>query len=297
MIKQKVLILGAGGMIGHKLFMDLSNVPHLDVYATTRSTTRVKKHFNKKLQEKLIGNVDARKLLSIKKAIRNVQPDTIINCIGITKQLISLDTTKEAIEINALFPHQLAKLCRETNTRLIHLSTDCVYDGVSGGYTENDAPNATDVYGQTKALGELHYDHCLTIRKSCIGHELTTAHGLLGWFLNQEKETKGYTHAIYSGMPTVEFARVIATYILPNKTLHGLYQISTEPISKYDLLTLIAAVYKKNITIHAIDSVKIDRSLNSDRFRNATGYVPPSWSDLIKTMHHDYDAASIYAKK
>lgn len=296
-MKKKIFILGVGGMVGHKLFAEFSKRPELDVYATTRAMGNLERVFGTQLTKKIMSGVDVNRFETITRQIKKLKPDVVINCIGITKQLVRDDAPTEAIAINSLMPHLLAQVCKENNARLIQMATDCVFNGSKGDYLESDPSDATDTYGRTKFLGEVYYPHCLTVRTSFIGHELTTSHGLLNWFLSQEGETLGYTKAIYSGMPTVEIARVMAELILPNKDLKGLYHVSSQPISKYDLLHLIARQYGKEITIKPDDSVKIDRSLNSERFREKTGFKPASWQSLIKQMYLDYNASSYYSKK
>jgi len=171
---------------------------------------------------------------------------------------------------------------------MIHISTDGVFDGKRGGHTERDEVNISDVYGMSKFLGEVNYPHCLTLRTSIIGHELKGKRGLVEWFLSQKKDVRGYTKAIYSGLPTIELAEIISDYILPNDNLAGIYHVSSEPISKYDLLCLIADRYVKKIEIKPSDKVAIDRSLDSSIFRSLTGYTPPSWPELINKMYLDY---------
>ncbi|MCX6809784.1 MAG: SDR family oxidoreductase [Candidatus Berkelbacteria bacterium] len=290
-MKQKVLILGANGMVGHKLFGELSKQADLDVWATFReqkTDQKIAKYFGPKLMQKVVNGIEANNFISIAHLLKKLKPTVLINCIGITKQLSKEEDPLEAVEINAALPHRLAKECRKTKTRMIQLATDCVFSGLKGNYSESDLSDATDLYGRTKFLGEVNYPHCLTIRTSFIGHELGTKHGLLEWFLSQKVQTKGFKKAIYSGMPTVLIAKVMSEHIFKNPKLSGLYQISTSPISKYDLLKLMASAYLKKIKIVPDSSVKIDRSLNSTCFRKATGYKPLSWPKMIEIMYDDY---------
>jgi len=190
-----------------------------------------------------------------------------------------------AVPINTLFPHRLARLCETVEARLIHISTDCVFNGQKGGYTEEDPTDAQDLYGLSKYLGEVNYPHSVTLRTSIIGHELRSANGLIGWFLEQEGECRGFTRAIFSGLPTVVLARVVRDLVIPDAKLHGLYHVAAEPISKFDLLQLVADVYDKSIEIIPDDTLVIDRSLAADRFHEATAYVPPQWPELVSIMH------------
>jgi dTDP-4-dehydrorhamnose reductase len=151
-------------------------------------------------------------------------------------------------------------------------------------YTEADASDAKDLYGRSKYLGEVDYPHAITLRTSIIGHELDGVRSLIGWFLAQEGSVKGFKRAIFSGLPTVEIARVIRDHVIPQPELHGLYHVSAEPISKFDLLTLVAQTYRKTIDISADDQLVIDRSLDSTRFRQVTGFAPKPWPEQIRSM-------------
>lgn len=296
-MKQKILILGVTGMVGHKLFSELSKRPELDVYATCRSLDKFTRIFGSDLTSKIISGVSADNFQTIIDQLENIKPDVVINCIGITKKLIDEKEPLHAIEINSCYPHRLAQECAKVNARMIQIATDCVFNGTKGNYTESDPSDATDIYGRTKFLGEVDYPNAITLRTSFIGHELGASHGLLEWFLAQGEETQGFTKAIYSGLPTVLIAKVIAEYVLPNPELHGLYQVSSDPINKYDLLCLIAKIYGKKIKINPDESTKIDRSLNSDLFRRTTGYKPLSWDKMVKMMFEDYKASKYYQNR
>jgi dTDP-4-dehydrorhamnose reductase len=209
----------------------------------------------------------------------------VINCVGLVKQLADANDPLQAVPINTLLPHRLAALCKATGARLVHISTDCVFSGEKGGYRESDFPDAYDLYGRSKLLGEVDYPHAITLRTSIIGRELSGHRSLVGWFLAQQGTVQGFTGAIFSGLPTMELARVINEYVLPRPDLHGLYHVATQPINKYDLLKLVAKTYGKDTEIVPSDRLTIDRSLNADRFREATGYVAPEWSVLVQNMH------------
>ncbi|HNW36448.1 MAG TPA: SDR family oxidoreductase, partial [Candidatus Ozemobacteraceae bacterium] len=220
------------------------------------------------------------------------------NCVGLIKQLPTASDPLSAITINSQLPHRISMVCRTAGARLIHISTDCVFDGSQGNYTEQDHSSATDLYGRTKFLGEVHYSpHCLTLRTSIIGHEFKNKLSLVEWFLEQKGSAKGFTKAVFSGLTTLEMAHVLETYVIPNPSLTGLYHLSVDPISKHDLISLIAKVYKKDIEILQDSKMVIDRSLNSDRFRQATGYKPPTWPELIKAMHDDFLQEPYYARE
>ena len=213
------------------------------------------------------------------------RPTIVINCVGLVKQLDDAKSPLSAIPINSILPHRLAQLCSLTGVRLVHLSTDCVFSGDKGMYTEDDLPDARDVYGRTKLLGEVNYSHSITLRTSIIGHELTTSHSLICWFLAQEGRTRGFSRAVFSGFPTVEIARIIDEIVVPRPDLHGLYHLSATPIDKFSLLKLVSEAYGKSIEIEKSSELVIDRSLDSTRFRQATGFQPANWPTLVQRMH------------
>lgn len=288
---KKVLILGATGMLGHTLFTHFSKCSNFNVYATVRNLAGLSEVFSPKLLEKVRGNVDADNFDTIIRLIADIKPDIIINCIGIIKQVPAVNDHLTAININAQLPHRLALVCSAAGVRMIHISTDCIFDGVKGNYSENETPNPTDLYGITKLLGEVNDPHCLILRTSIIGHELRGKYGLIEWFLAQKGKVKGFTNVVYSGFPTVELARIISEYVITNPELNGLYQVSSDPISKYDLLSLVAAKYNKQIEIEPYHDFHLDRSLNSTLFRSITGYTPPPWPELIDKMYQDFITA------
>ena len=276
-------------MLGHMLLRYLSAYSEYDVHATARSFAGVAKQFPKDLLAQFRpDDVDANYFDSVIRALASVQPDIVINCIGLIKQLPLAADPLTAITVNALLPHRISLISRTAGARLIHISTDCVFDGKKGMYTENDQSNAEDLYGRTKYLGEVSYPHCVTLRTSIIGHELKGKYGLIEWFLSQSQKVRGFRKAIYSGLPTIELARIICDYILPNPDLSGVYHVSSEPISKYDLLRLVAERYSKEIEVESSDDFVQDRSLDSSLFRKATGYQPPSWDELVEMMHSDF---------
>lgn len=280
----KVLVLGATGMLGSAVFKVLSTLPGLEVYATMRSAGG-QRFFAPALAERLIAGVDVENLDVLTATMAQVRPQVVVNCIGLVKQLSQANDPLQAIPINALLPHRLARLCALGEARLVHISTDCVFDGARGAYAETAPADATDLYGKSKYLGEVDYPHAITLRTSIIGHELHAAHSLIDWFLAQQGSCKGFTRAIFSGVPTVTLARIIGEVVLPRPQLHGLYHVAAAPISKFDLLQLVAQVYGKQIAIVPDDTLVLDRSLDAGRFLSATGYAPPAWPELIAAMH------------
>lgn len=289
-MKTRVLILGGTGMLGHTLFSQLAMDSELDVYATARSSEGLKEWFSPELAAKIRTGVDADNFDTVIRALASIQPSIVINCIGLIKQLPISSDPLSSITVNSQLPHRISLVCRTAGARLIHISTDCVFNGMKGNYTEQDPSDAQDLYGRSKFLGEVSYPHCVTMRTSIIGHELKGKLGLIEWFLAQEGSINGFTKAIYSGFTTIELARIIRKVVLPNKELSGVYHVSSEPISKYDLLNLVAAKYGKTINIKPFDDFIQDRSLNSTYFRQVTGYIPPSWEEMIDEMHKDFFA-------
>lgn len=270
-------------MLGNAMLRTLAATPGLDVQGTARSAN-VLKRFETALGQRITAGIDVENTDALMSLFAEVRPSVVINCIGLIKQLAQAGNPLQALPINSLLPHRLARLCELAGARLVHVSTDCVFSGRQGLYSESSVPDAEDLYGRSKLLGEVSYPHTVTLRTSIIGHELGSAHGLVEWFLAQQGNVSGYRKAIFSGLPTVELSRVVRDFVLPNPALTGLFHVAAEPINKYELLRLIASVYDKNIRIEPDDRLVIDRSLNADRFRDVTGYVAPPWPALIAQM-------------
>lgn len=281
--KTKVLVLGATGMLGNAVLRLFAQSAGYEAVGSARSTGSLRL-LPADLSDRVICGVDVESMDSLISLFTKTRPDVVINCIGLVKQLAEADDPLAAIPINALLPHRLARLCGLTGARLVHMSTDCIFSGAKGMYAEADVSDAKDLYGRSKYLGEVDYPHAITLRTSIIGHELSGSHSLVGWFLAQQDRVRGFRHAIFSGLPTVELARVIRDHVIPHSDLHGVYHVSAEPINKFDLLTLIAKAYGKTIDIAPDDSLTIDRSLDSSRFRLATGYQPQPWPELVSRM-------------
>lgn len=280
-----VLILGASGMLGSAALRVFAESSEYEVVGSIRSNA-VKSLFTAGLHKHLVVGGDIETPDALIQLFQTVRPQVVVNCIGLIKQLSHANDSLSAIPVNALLPHRIARLCSLAGARLVHVSTDCVFSGSRGGYLESDAPDAQDLYGRSKLLGEVDYPHAITLRTSIIGHELAGANGLVGWFLKQQGTTcKGYNKAIFSGLPTVELARVIRDKVLPRADLHGLYHVASSPISKYELLNMVARTYGKKIDITPDPRLVIDRSLNAQRFNATTGYNPPAWPELVEMMH------------
>lgn len=271
-------------MLGSAVFRYFATQTAYDTVGIIRSAASAKL-LPADLRDRLAAGGNVEDTDALMRLFDQHRPTVVINCVGLVKQLDDAKNPLAAIPINATLPHRLAQLCALVGARLVHLSTDCVFSGDKGGYTEDDLPDARDVYGRTKLLGEVTYPHTLTLRTSIIGHELSSHHSLICWFLKQEGAVRGFSRAIFSGFPTVEIARIIDRYVLPHPELHGLYHLSAAPIDKFSLLKLVASIYGKTIEIDEDTSLVIDRSLDSSRFQEATGFRPDDWPALIQRMH------------
>ena len=280
---KRIILLGATGMLGNAVLRLLVENEQTVVLGSIRSIGGARL-FPANLREHLLVGVNVENTDSLIRLFEQTRPDVVINCVGLVKQRAEADDPLQAIPINALLPHRLARLCQIAGARLVHISTDCVFSGLKGMYSESDLCDAQDLYGQSKHLGEVDYPNAITLRTSIIGHELGGAHGLIGWFLAQQGPVRGFTRAVFSGLPTVELARLIRDQILPRPELHGVYHVSVDPINKFDLLQLVAAAYERDNEITPDDKLVIDRSLDSSRFRHITGYIPPAWTELVRRM-------------
>ncbi len=280
----KVLVLGASGMLGNAVMRVLSESKEWQVCGTVRSSSAAR-FFAPGVAASLVADVNVEDQDVLVRVFADVRPDLVINCIGLIKQLAEGDDPLRALPINAILPHRLSRLCKLAGSRLIQVSTDCVFSGSRGAYVEEDVPDSMDLYGKSKFLGEVREAHAVTLRTSIIGHELQSAHGLVEWFLAQKGSCKGFRRAIFSGLPTVALAKIIRDVVIPRPELSGLYHVASAPISKFDLLMLVARRYNKTIEIVPDDTVVIDRSLRADRFQQASGYVADGWPELINQMH------------
>ena|SRR5450759_1352397 len=284
-------------MLGHALMSEFSDMDSLEVYGSARDIGLLPEYLPADLLERVILGVEASDLDSVRRAISEARPDTVVNCIGVIKQDPAVDDTVNTISVNSLFPHLLARECARQDARLIQISTDCVFSGRRGNYAESDLPDPSDLYGRSKLLGEVTVAPHLTLRTSIIGHELGTTRSLLDWFLSQSGVVKGFAKAIYSGLTTVELARVLATVVFPRSEISGLYQVASTPISKFDLLTLVADEYGWEGKLVRDGAVVIDRSLVAERFFALTNYHAPLWPEMIAEMHRTLPAGRRYARR
>ena len=281
MSTKRILILGASGMLGHMLVRVLS--PHHHVVGTTSSQYDEKSHLARILS---VGNwvdhVDVRNLSTVEKTIRDTKADVVINCVGVIKQKMESSNIMDAILINSLIPHQLANICNQTQSRLIHFSTDCVFDGSPGIKKVNDVPNATDLYGTTKRLGEVDYAPALTLRTGFVGRQLSGFEGLFEWVRSQRGKTiDGYQNAIYSGFTAMALSRIIRQIIEEHEQLSGLHQVAGNHINKFELITKLNEYLDLDLTINRNIDFMCDRSMDGSEFTKLTDIAIPSWDDML----------------
>jgi dTDP-4-dehydrorhamnose reductase len=267
----RLLVLGGTGMLGHQLVATASR--QIETFSTVRGPG----------EGTVVGGVDALDFRTVEQAIDDVRPHAIVNCIGIVKQNPAAKDPAVCLTINALLPHRINEVTKRRGIRFIHISTDCVFDGRRGNYRETDLTNATDHYGKTKALGEV--EDALTLRTSIIGRELSSRQGLVEWFLaNCDQPLKGYTHAKFSGLTTIELSRVIVDLLLKRPSLSGLYHVASGPIDKFSLLFLLNDAFGAKAVIEPDDKVRIDRTLNGSLFQQSVGYSAPSWQAMVSEL-------------
>ena len=276
----RLLILGGSGMLGHQLWRGL-HAQH-DTWVTLRRPVADFAVHNLFDEAKAIQFDDITDDTALERALGQAKPEAVINCVGLIKQRDEASDEALTLRVNAEFPHRLAKRCGEAGARLIHFSTDCIFAGTKGNYTESDPSDAADLYGQSKHQGEVADAHSVTLRTSVIGHELATNLALLDWFLSQRGQAiRGFTKAIYSGFTTLEMARIADRILTQHTDLSGVWHVASEPISKFGLLELCREKLGWEGVIEPNDEFVCDRSLNADRFNAATGYTPPSWEAMI----------------
>ena len=285
----KILVLGGDGMLGHKMFQTLS-ARYPDTCCSVRGS--IEEPFYHRIdlfrREKILEKVDAMDLPALGRTLREVRPAYIVNCVGVIKQREEAKAAVPSITLNALLPHKLAEFAEEWDGKVIHFSTDCVFSGKRGGYTEDDPSDAEDLYGKSKYLGEATAGNAITLRTSIIGRELSHFRSLLEWFLAQKGKTiRGFRRVIYSGVTTNYLARRVGDLIGDHPHLSGLYQVTSAPISKHDLLCLLRDAFRLDVKIVPDEQEVSDRSMVGDRFMKATGYVCPPWPDLASDLADD----------
>ena len=273
-------------MLGHRVWRELHE--HVDAFAVVRRPYGDYARLGWFDAGRVIDGVDVGSDEALERAFDVARPDVVVNAVGVVKQRQDASDAVQSIAINALLPHRVAAMCGSSGARLIHLSTDCVYTGSRGSYSEADPPDARDLYGRSKLLGEVDSEGCLTIRTSMVGREIGSSRGLIEWFLSRRGETvKGFTRARFSGLTTAELSRVIRGVTQDYPDLQGIWHVAGEQISKHDLLTMVNRDFRLGTTIVADDAFVCDRTLDASRFMNATGYRPPPWAVMIAELAAD----------
>lgn len=278
----RILILGGDGMLGHQLFEHLRH--HYEVRVTLRQELNAYKEFGLFDSKNAYTGIDVRSMDRLMEVFAEFRPQAVVNGVGIIKQRLSAKESIPSLEINALFPHRLSMLCKATGTRLVHMSTDCVFSGKMGNYRESDVSDAEDIYGRSKFLGEVNDRHCLTLRTSIIGKELSRKKSLMEWFLAQSGTVKGFKNAIFSGFTTIEMSRIIEKMLVQHPDAFGLYHVSSDPISKFDLLMLIKRKMHLDVEVVPDETVRCNRSLDSTKFRKEFNYTPPTWEVMVDEL-------------
>lgn len=284
---ERILVVGASGMLGHEAIRVLA--PGFEVWGACRHPEELPDLGVP--AERLLGGLDASDGASAHALLEVAQPDLVINAVGIVKQLADAKAAIPSITVNSLWPHLLAEACAAHGARMVHVSTDCVFSGNRGMYTEDDVPDAFDLYGRSKLLGEVtDRGNVVTVRTSIIGWQLGAPTALVGWFAaHRNEQLQGYTRGVFSGLTTRSLTDVIRDVVLPDASLSGLWHVSAEPIDKYTLLTTLAAHLGWDVNITPVDRPVIDRSLDSSRFRERTGWSPPSWETMLGQLAAEYE--------
>jgi dTDP-4-dehydrorhamnose reductase len=276
------VVIGAGGMLGHEAIRvlaadfevwgacrDPGALPHLGVPA-----------------ERMLGDLDATDGAAAYALVERVKPDLVLNAVGVVKQLAAAKAAIPSIRVNSLWPHVLADACAAHGARMVHVSTDCVFSGSRGGYTEDDVPDAFDLYGRSKLLGEVtDRDNVVTLRTSIVGWQLGAPTGLVGWFAAHRTETlSGFAKAVFSGLTTHALTDLIRDVILPDESLCGLWHVSADPIDKYTLLAQLAGCLGWDVDLSPADEPVIARPLDSPPARERAGWTPPSCGDMLAQL-------------
>jgi dTDP-4-dehydrorhamnose reductase len=279
-----ILVLGATGLLGNAMFRGLSKAPNAVVHGTVRREAD-RELFVSQHAARLIVGGDLENPDDLRWLFDRARPDVVVNCIAVGRPAPA--DPLRSISVYAMLPQRLSYFCRGSGARLIQISSDGVFSGMRGAYREDDLPDANDIYGISKLLGEVIAPHAITLRTSIIGHELQSKGGLLEWFLSLQGQCSCYTRAIFTGFPTIVLADLIRDVVIPRPDLHGVYHVATRPISKFDLLQLVAKRYGKAIELIPDDRANPDRSLVANRFEKATGYAAPDWPTLVDSMYCD----------
>ena len=289
----RCLILGGDGMLGHRLFKSWR--PRHEVRVTLRGDLAHYASYGLFSAENAYDHVDVRHTDRLLEVLSEFRPEAVVNAVGIVKQREAAKAPLPCLEVNALFPHRLNFLCRTFSARLVHVSTDCVFNGRRGAYREQDPADAEDLYGLSKYLGEVAEPPGVTLRTSIIGVELKAKRSLVEWFLAQRGTIRGFTRAIYTGLTAAEMARVMEMVLTEHPHLAGVWHVASEPISKHELLSkLCRRLGRRDVVIEPDASVACDRSLRGDAFAQATGYAAPSWDHMLDELSQEIQQRNAY---
>lgn len=278
----RILVLGGTGMLGHRVWIELGRAH--EAWVTVQENGNPFPAAPEFPAERVLAGVDGLRPDDLVRALATVRPEVVVNCIGLIKQERTANDPLLAIGLNAMLPHRVAAACRAAGARMVHVSTDCVFSGRRGNYAESDPSDAEDLYGRTKLLGEVGGPGAVTLRTSIIGQGLRPGLGLMEWFLAQAGTVRGFTRHLFTGLTTLQLARVIEHVVLPRPELEGLWQVASAPIDKYHLLLLAKEAYGSPVTIVPDDGTACDRSLDGTRFREATGWTAPPWPEMLREM-------------
>lgn len=281
----RLLILGADGMLGHRMYQHLG-AAH-EVWASVRRPDGADLPL---AAARLASGLDVREFEQVETLLDRIEPAAVVNCVGVVKQRPDAENPLVSIAVNSLFPHRLADACVTRGIRLLHFSTDCVFSGRRGAYTEEDVPDPVDLYGRSKLLGEMNLPGCLVLRTSIVGPELHRRQGLLEWLRSASGEVRGFRNAIFSGLSTLEASRVVAMLLESRPDAHGIYHLSSEPVNKCELLEMLVEAFDLPTRVVPADEPRLDRSLDSTRFRSAFDYSPPSWRAMARELASEMKA-------
>ena len=284
---KKIFVLGATGMLGHKMCQVLSGADEFYVYGGLRGRAEAVKALPFFQDTDLVGGLDVNDWGRAKDSIANLKPDVIVNCVGLTTRKIDPAASAQVVELNALLPHRLAHLATDLGARMIHFSTDCVFQGGAGPYAVDHPKDAQDLYGMSKALGEVDAPGCLTIRSSIVGREIRGFTEFFEWIFSQKGQgVSGFTKALYNGLTTKFMAELVRDLILQSPDIRGILQIGSQPASKAQLIQQVSDIFDLGITVNSVDQGK-DKTLQTQVAQQDIGFQPPTWAELISDLKRE----------
>lgn len=296
----RIAVLGAGGMLGHKVY-EVLRAEYPDTFAVFRKCPAHYSRLPLFDHQHMRGAFDARQFSKFDGYLRSLQPDLVINCIGLTTRKLGEQRESDILVVNSVLPHKLKEWCEANGASLIHFSTDCVFSGKSGPYSQSDLRDAKDLYGQSKALGEVEGVKCLTIRSSIIGLEIEGKTELLEWFLSQKgREVRGFSRVMYSGVTTLTMAQTVLKLLQANTPLSGIQQLASQPISKFDLLSLANEIFGNRCSIRSVETPESNKVLIPSDYFNKNDVHTPSWRQQLQAVADEvvkYERWSEYGRQ